>query len=156
MDAVMNGRWIVLALVLLATSSIAATATPQAEPAAERASGGDGPSRLVVATMELPPFSMRDIDGDWIGITIELWEAIAQRLGLEYVYREHTLPKALQAIESGQADIGAAAFSVTADRAKRMDFTHTYFGSDLGIATSFDRRDLLDVLLERMFSLDAL
>jgi polar amino acid transport system substrate-binding protein len=156
MDAVMNGRWILLALLLLATSGVGISATSHAAASELETPSGDVPARLVVATMELPPFSMRDIDGNWIGITIELWEAIANRLGLKYVYRELTLPEALHAIESDQADIGAAAFSVTAERAKRMDFTHTYFGSDLGIATSFDKRDLLDVLLERLFSLEVL
>ena len=110
------------------------------------------PKSLRVATMEVPPFAMKDASGRWVGITIELWEAIAHRLGLEYAYREYDLEKALQAIQSDEADIVAAALSVTAERAKRMDFTHTYFGSDLGIATSFRKSSLWVPLSELLFS----
>lgn len=110
------------------------------------------PKPLVVATMEAPPFAMKDASGRWHGITIELWEAVAHRLGLPYEYREYDLEKILQALESGEADIGAAGLSVTAERAKRMDFTHTYFGSDLGIATSFRKPDLWISLVESLFS----
>ena len=150
----MKARWLISALFLLFSSlGEAATSAPAAaEPDAAK---NAVPRQLVVATMELPPFSMKDTDGRWTGLTIELWEAIATRLGLKYVYRELTLPEALQAIESGDADIGAAAFSVTADRAKHMNFTHTYFGSDLGIATSFHKVDFWTLLLDRLVSWQA-
>ena len=132
-------------------------AVTTAWPPALIASDADSPNAahpkpLVVATMEAPPFAMQDASGRWHGITIELWEAVAHRLGLPYEYREYDLEKILQALESGEADIGAAGLSVTAERAKRMDFTHTYFGSYLGIATSFRKPDLRMSLVESLFS----
>jgi ABC-type amino acid transport substrate-binding protein len=129
------------------------TAWPTALLAADADSPNSAqPKPLVVATMEAPPFAMKDASGRWHGITIELWEAVADRLGLPYAYREYDLEKILQALESGEADIGAAGLSVTAERAKRMDFTHTYFGSDLGIATSFQKPGLWMSLVELLFS----
>lgn len=138
-------------------------AVTTAWPAALIASEADGrdaaqpqtqtqPKPLVVATMEAPPFSMKDASGRWHGITIELWEAVADRLGLPYAYREYDLEQVLHVLESGEADIGAAGLSVTAERATRMDFTHTYFGSDLGIATSLRKPNLWMVLVELLFS----
>lgn len=123
-----------------------------APPSAPKPDGASRSDELSVATMEVPPFAMKDQDGRWIGITIELWEAIAAELGLRYRYEEYDLETALKAIASGDVDVGAAAFSVTADRAKRMNFTHTYFGSDLGIATSLHKPDPLVVLAKLLFS----
>ncbi|WP_339151139.1 transporter substrate-binding domain-containing protein [Rhizobium sp. T1470] len=43
----------------------------------------DFPQReLVIGTKEAPPFAMKDADGNWSGISIELWREVAQKLGL--------------------------------------------------------------------------
>ncbi|MCS0460101.1 transporter substrate-binding domain-containing protein [Rhizobium favelukesii] len=35
-----------------------------------------------MGTKEAPPFAMKDADGNWSGISIELWREVAQKLGL--------------------------------------------------------------------------
>src|SRR5262249_12363361 len=35
---------------------------------------------LIVATREVPPFAMKNKDGSWRGISIELWRRVAERL----------------------------------------------------------------------------
>ncbi|WOO41797.1 transporter substrate-binding domain-containing protein [Rubellicoccus peritrichatus] len=97
---------------------------------------------LLVATRQAPPFSFIDENGRWTGITIELWEAIAAKLNVKYEYKDYNLSELLKAVETGEADIGAAAITITAERVKKMDFTHTYFGEGLGIATTVEREDI--------------
>lgn len=109
-------------------------------------------TKLIVATKEAPPFAFKDDKGQWVGITIDLWEAMAKELGYDYEYREYDLTGVLDAVASGEADVGAAAISVTADRAQRMDFTHTYFGSALGIATSYKKSGIWSELARRIFT----
>ena len=48
-------------------------------------------ARLVVATKESPPFSFRGANGQWTGISVELWRHMANELGLEYEFREMSL-----------------------------------------------------------------
>jgi polar amino acid transport system substrate-binding protein len=100
---------------------------------------GDKPvptgKKLVVATKLAPPFSYKGPDGSWIGVTIDLWSDIAHRLGMEYEFREYTdVASLLDAVTKGDADVGAAAITVTGAREEVMDFSHPYYFTGLGIA----------------------
>ena len=89
---------------------------------------------LVVATKEAPPFAMRHADGTWHGVTIDLWQGIAADLGLDYEIRELGIEETLDALEAGTIDAAVAAFTITAERETRVDFTHPFFTTGLGIA----------------------
>ncbi|WP_309397171.1 transporter substrate-binding domain-containing protein [Cerasicoccus maritimus] len=108
--------------------------------------------KLTIATSEAPPFAFKDEEGQWAGITIELWEAIADKLGYDYTYVENELEASLKILEAGKADLAASAISVTADRAKVIDFTHTYYGASLGIATSYKHKNAWLQLFSQMFT----
>ena len=93
----------------------------------------EGDRELTVATREVPPFAMRT-DTGWDGIAIELWSRVAEKLGLRTRYREMGLAEMLAAVESGEVDAAAAALTITAEREARLDFTHPFHTSGLGIA----------------------
>jgi len=44
-------------------------------------------SKLVVGTKHVPPFAVKNPDGSWNGISIELWKKVAGELGVEYELR---------------------------------------------------------------------
>ena len=48
-----------------------------------------GPLRI--GTKEAAPFSFRGPDGEWAGVSIDLWRLVAADLGLEYEFREACL-----------------------------------------------------------------
>jgi len=89
---------------------------------------------LVIGTKTAPPFSIKNPDGSWSGISIELWKEIALRMNVDYEFREYDLVGLLNAVENGDVDVGIAAISVTSERELVMDFSHPYFTSGLGIA----------------------
>lgn len=94
----------------------------------------DSPSApLIVATRHIPPFAIRTADG-WDGLTIELWTRIAEQLGRTYEFRDMALGEMLTAVEIGDVDLAAAALTITSDREARIDFTHPFISSGLGIA----------------------
>jgi ABC-type amino acid transport substrate-binding protein len=93
---------------------------------------------MTVATRDVPPFAMRDESGRWHGISIELWRTIAAKLGLEYRFREMGLKEMLDAVERKQVDAAVAGLTITGEREKRMDFTHPFLSSGLGIAVRND------------------
>ncbi len=103
--------------------------------ASAQAQTGDDTVRLVVGTKEAPPFSFKDGDS-WQGMSIELWEKVAADLGLEYELRELALEEILAGVEDGSLDAGVAAFTITAEREARLDFTHPFYISGLGIAVA--------------------
>ena len=112
---------------------------------------------LVVGVKEVPPFVMKGEDGSWRGISIELWEHIADELEVEFRYRELPLDEIFRGVESGAIDVGVGALSITPERERRVDFTHAFYRSGLGIATERAGRGRIMLgLLERLFSLEFL
>ncbi|QYY37102.1 transporter substrate-binding domain-containing protein [Ruficoccus sp. ZRK36] len=112
------------------------------------------PAKLIVATREAPPFSFKTESGEWTGITIELWEAVAKELGYDYEYQEYALGDMLDKVAKDEVQVGAAAITVTAERVIDMDFTHTYYGTGLGIASSSEKDNLITDLFKRIFTLN--
>ena len=90
---------------------------------------------LTVAVKASPPFSYPEGDR-WDGVSVDLWESVADKAGLEYRLRPYkTLADMLEAVELGQADVAIGAISVTAERERRLDFTQPMYRAGLGIAT---------------------
>jgi len=89
---------------------------------------------LIVGTKESPPFSMKDPDGSWTGISIGLWQQIAAELDLTYEFRELDLKQLLDGVKNRSLDAAVAALTITPEREKIFDFTHTYYTTGLGIA----------------------
>jgi ABC-type amino acid transport substrate-binding protein len=47
--------------------------------------------KLIVGVAVGPPFDIRQADGSWTGISVELWRQLAKELNLEYEFRETNL-----------------------------------------------------------------
>ena len=90
---------------------------------------------LIVGTKVAPPFVMREPDGTWTGLSVDLWRDVAAQLGLHYEFREVRTPEALvDGVAQGRFDAAVAAVTVTSDREQRVDFSQPYFDSGLSIA----------------------
>jgi ABC-type amino acid transport substrate-binding protein len=72
--------------------------------------------------------------GAWSGLSIDLWRDVAADLGLTYELVETDLEGLLNGVEDGSLDLAVAALTVTAAREERMDFSHPFHVSGLGIA----------------------
>ncbi|HXG50300.1 MAG TPA: transporter substrate-binding domain-containing protein [candidate division Zixibacteria bacterium] len=110
--------WVILVAVLFGA------ATAFAQPAREK---------LRVATRPVKPFVLQD-GGKLTGFSIELWEEIARQLNVrsDFVVKP-TVRELLEAVRSGEADLGIAAISITAEREMRWDFSHPMFDAGLQI-----------------------
>jgi polar amino acid transport system substrate-binding protein len=90
---------------------------------------------LVVGVKEAPPFAIKDANGNWSGLSVELWEKIAQQLQLKFRYADAaTVPELLDNAAAGKYDVAFGAITVTAEREERLDFTQSYYVTGLGIA----------------------
>jgi polar amino acid transport system substrate-binding protein len=107
------------------------------------------PAQLVIATRILPPFVI-DSGQELSGFSAELWAELARRTGVKFTWKKTENVKAiLAAVESGQAQVGIAAISITAAREQQFDFSQPMFESGLQIMVattddgSFSPRKLL-------------
>jgi polar amino acid transport system substrate-binding protein len=90
---------------------------------------------LVVGTKQAPPFAIKDADGNWNGISIDLWRRIANELHLRYRFSEEPQVQGLiDGVADGKFDIAVAALTVTASRERVVDFTEPFYTTGLGIA----------------------
>jgi polar amino acid transport system substrate-binding protein len=92
---------------------------------------------LVIATKLAPPFAMKDKDGNWTGISIELWQHVANRLNLRYhLVEEPTVQALIDKTAAKAYDAAIAAITVTASRESVLDFSQPYYVTGLGIAVA--------------------
>lgn len=95
----------------------------------------DDENKLTVVTKEIEPFVF--VNGDQVsGFSIDLWESIAREVSIDYEYViVETVTEQIDSIANNQADAALAAISITEAREARVDFSHRYYESGLGILT---------------------
>ncbi|HJJ60153.1 MAG TPA: transporter substrate-binding domain-containing protein [Methanocorpusculum sp.] len=92
----------------------------------QKAEGIDYKGDLKVATnAEFPPYEFKDGE-KYVGIDMDVMQAIADKLELKLVVNDIAFDSVLVSIQSGKDDVGAAALTVTEDRLKNVDFTDVY------------------------------
>lgn len=120
---------LVMAALMLASSGFAVE--EQANEAGEK---------FLVGTKVSPPFAFKRSDGSWTGISVELWREIATELNLDFDFRElESTAEIVDQVEAGKLDAGIAAISITAERDARIDFSHSYYSTGLGVAVARNR-----------------
>jgi polar amino acid transport system substrate-binding protein len=95
--------------------------------------------KLIVGIAVGPPFDIRQADGSWTGISVELWRQIAKELSLEYEFRETDLSGTFFGLAQGWLDVSVGPLTITGPREEVCDFTHPYFTSSLAVAVPASR-----------------
>ncbi|WP_182867912.1 transporter substrate-binding domain-containing protein [Rhodopirellula sp. JC639] len=124
-------------------------AEPDAEPDATQDTAAPP---IIVGTKHSPPFAIKNDDGTWSGISIELWKNLCSELDLQYEFRELSLEQILKGLQRGDLDAGVAAISVTAERHRQMEFCHPHYATGLGIAVSRHHRASVLASIREVFS----
>ena len=103
-----------------------ATEQPAAEPSTLleqiKAKG-----KLVVGTeAQYAPYEFKDLDANFVGCDMWLAQQIADSLGVELEIVDMSFAGIIPAVQSGQVDLGIAAFTNTPERAEEIDFSNLY------------------------------
>jgi ABC-type amino acid transport substrate-binding protein len=108
---------------------------------------------IVVAVKPVAPFVMED-NGHFTGYSIDLWNEVARTAGWTDVTftKVDTVPEMIAALQSGKADVGVGALSITAERSKVIDFSHPFYDSGLDIMVKGGGAPSPLELLERLLS----
>ena len=88
---------------------------------------------LIIAYTPAPPFIVEN-EEKLEGINIWLWEQIASDLNLQYRLVPMDFSEMLVAVQKGTIDISINPLTITSDRSKKMEFTHSFFASNSTIA----------------------
>ena len=103
--------------------------------------------KLIVATdTNFPPFEFKDPEtGKHTGFDVELWDAIAKEIGMEYDLQPMDFNGIIPGLQSGQLDAGIAGITIKPERAKVVDFSDPYYNAGLLILVKADNNDIADV-----------
>ncbi len=89
---------------------------------------------LKVATIERPPFVIKNKDNSLTGFSIELWKEIARRNNWDYKFILNTeFAQMLNQVKEKKVDLAIANISVTPERQKYLDFSNAFYNSGVVI-----------------------
>lgn len=84
---------------------------------------------IVVATdTAFVPFEFKQ-DGEYTGFDIEMWNAIADELDLEFELRPMDFSGIIPALQTGQVDVALAGITIKPERQEVIDFSDGYYDS---------------------------
>jgi len=95
---------------------------------------------LIMATnAEFPPYES-EMNGEIVGIDIDIMRAVCDELGYTLKIENMDFDSILDAVKSGKADVGVAGISVTPEREQEVNFTQSYATSTQVIITRKDKK----------------
>ena len=117
-------RMVVLAMVVLMTGGAA--------QAAETVVGVDA---------NFMPFEFK-VDGKLTGFDVELFEAIAKEIGLDFKWQTMDFNGIIPGLQSKSIDAAIAGITIKSEREEVVDFSHPYYDSGLIILVAADNNDI--------------
>lgn len=102
----------------------AATAEPKVDAIAALLPENLRNSGKITAGVNLPypPNEFKDSSGKIVGFEVDLFDAVAQVLGLQPHLAESSFERIIPSIQAGTYDVGASSFTDTVERQKSVDF----------------------------------
>jgi polar amino acid transport system substrate-binding protein len=115
------------------------------------------PHKLVVGTIVAPPLYMKTADGQWEGFSIDIWQGVAQHMGVLSDFREYNdLGRLLAAIQNGEIDV-IPSLPAELRYEVAMDLSQSYYKSGLAIAVPAEGTGSKWMsVVEKIFSTDIL
>ncbi len=107
--------------------------------------------KLIVGTVPIAPFIIKNADGTWSGISMDLWKEVARRLRLDYEVRELTVADIGDDAKMGALDVFVS-LNVSADREAIADLTHAFYSTGLAIAVAPKDASGLGATLSAIFT----
>jgi polar amino acid transport system substrate-binding protein len=95
---------------------------------------------LFVGTQESVPFVIKQSDGTWGGVCIDLLDKMSNQLGKPYklVEMNTTYNDMVNRIDKGVIDFFVGSMTITGDRLQKVNFTQPYYISSISVATNMD------------------
>jgi polar amino acid transport system substrate-binding protein len=129
-----NGTYDKIVQKYLGTSSASSTASTKKNPKV-------ADKTFTIGTdVTFPPFEFANDQNQYVGIDIDLLNAIAENQGFKVDVKPLGFNAAVQALDSGQIDGVIAGMSITDERKAKFDFSSPYFQSGVVMAVAKDSK----------------
>ena len=93
---------------------------------------------IVASDIPWAPFEMVTADGQFFGFDLDVMRCIGVVEGFDVDIRNTAFDTIIDTVKSGKADIGASGFTITAERAKSIDFSEPYYLSNQAVVIRKD------------------
>ncbi|MGX1830151.1 amino acid ABC transporter substrate-binding protein/permease [Paenibacillus taichungensis] len=100
------------------------------------ANSNSGKTYVIGTDITFAPFEYQDENGNYVGIDMDLLDAIAKDQNFNYQIKAMGFNAAVQALESNQVDGVIAGMSITDERKQKFDFSESYFDSGVVMGVS--------------------
>lgn len=98
--------------------------------------------KLIVATdTAFVPFEFKQGD-KYVGFDIDLWDAIAKELKVEYSLKPMDFSGIIPALQTKNVDVALAGITITPEREKAIDFSDGYYRSGLLVMVKENNNDV--------------
>lgn len=97
--------------------------------------------KLIVGVVHDPPYLIKGADGEWSGLSVDAWRAVATDLKVAYEFKEMEMAALLRALQEKEIDVSIEVFYLLAAREEQIDFTIPLGSARLAIATLPDKID---------------
>ncbi|MEI7256198.1 glutamine ABC transporter substrate-binding protein GlnH [Dickeya dadantii] len=105
-------------------------------------SGQAAEKPLLVATdTAFVPFEFKQGD-KYVGFDIDLWDAIAKQLNLNYTLKPMDFSGIIPALQTRNVDLALAGITITEERKRAIDFSDGYYNSGLLVMVRADNQDI--------------
>ena len=102
-------------------------------------------SVVVGIDINLKPFSFKDGAEKYVGFDIDIWQTLADDIGLAYEFKPMDFEQIIPALQNGFIDVAIAAITITSQREKVIDFSYPYFDSGLSVMVRADREGIYGI-----------
>lgn len=96
------------------------------------------PTYSVCSDISWPPFEWTDKNGQFVGFDLDVMRIIAILKGYKVDIQNLLFDSIIPAVIAGKCDIGASGFTITAERAKQVDFSDPYWESNQSVLVRTD------------------
>lgn len=110
--------------------------------------------KVEIGVTHFPPLVLKNGE-NFKGFEIELWKKIAAEIDLDYSFRQYEFADLLPALAQNKIDGAFGGITITEEREKGADFSHSIFESGLVIAVRKKESSALLALLKSVASKEA-
>jgi polar amino acid transport system substrate-binding protein len=111
--------------------------------------------KLVVDVAQFEPMVMKNGghgNNQFYGFEIELWNAIAEELNLDFKYQEVKFKNIFDGLKRGESSAALAGITITSAREKNIDFSHPDFSSGLQILVRNENETNIPGIITSVFT----
>ena len=108
---------------------------------------------LQIGIHEYPPFVIKDLDGSYRGLSIDLWTGINKNLNRPYRLVEFSDEIGIiRALDYGDIDFSINPLINTPQRMKKFDVTQPFYISTIGVAITTSSQSQFQIFISNFFS----